>query len=208
MLREGAYVDLFAGCSGTDLSERLAWLAEPESWRFSGEGLEVAPKAKTDFFRPHEGVGRDNAALLYTGVRGDFTAATLAEADLVAFGDAAALTIRSSEQLWAKICIERSPVGDVSVVSVVTRDWSDDANGELLDRPTCRLRITRKGHRIGMHYSTDGKTWRFVRAVGLPMPDEILVGIHAQAPYRGGCRALFRSFTLEEKAVEDFRSGE
>jgi regulation of enolase protein 1 (concanavalin A-like superfamily) len=201
-------MDLFAGCDGKVLSDRLAWLHEPESWRFTEGALHVTPAAETDFFRPHEWPARDNAALLYTRVSGDFTAVTFAEAELHAFGDAAALTIRSSDNLWAKICIERSPIGDVSVVSVVTRDWSDDSNGELLDHPSCRIRITRQGAKIGMHYSTTGKNWRFVRAVSLPLPEEVMVGIHAQAPFHGGCSAVFRSFTIENHAVKDFRSGE
>ena len=113
-------MDLFAGCSDRALSGRLAWLGEPESWRFTSQGLEITPRAQTDFFRPQEGAARDNAALLYTPVSGDFTAVVSAQAELKAFGDAAALTVRSSDRLWAKICIERSPFGDVSVVSVVT----------------------------------------------------------------------------------------
>jgi hypothetical protein len=59
-----------------------------------------------------------------------------------------------------------------------------------------------------MHFSVDGRRWRFVRTFGLEMPQEVMVGVHAQAPFVGGCRAVFRSFTVEAGAVKDFRSGE
>ena len=193
---------------GRKISHRLQWLHEPESWKFTASGLEVKPRAKTDFFRPYDGEPRDNAPLLHARIKGDFTASTDATAELAGFGDAAALTLRAEETLWAKICIERSPTGLISIVSVVTRLWSDDANGELLPDAACHLRITRKGDTIGMHWSSDGASWRFVRAFGLELPDEVSVGIHAQAPFQDGCRATFRSFELRDTPVLDFRSGE
>ena len=127
---------------------------------------------------------------------------------LVGFGDAAAMTVRAKDNLWAKLCLERSPIGDVSVVSVVTNVNSDDANNELLKKPSCFLRITRKGDVFGMHYSLDGTVWRFVRTFILDMPETVMVGIHAQAPFMGGCKVLFKSLEMYGVPVEDFRSGE
>jgi hypothetical protein len=59
-----------------------------------------------------------------------------------------------------------------------------------------------------MHYSLNGSRWRFVRAFTVEMPREVLVGVHAQAPFEAGCEALFYSFDLSDQGVEDFRSGE
>jgi len=201
-------MDLFNGCNGKSLANELKWLNEPPDWGFDDAGLTISPKAVSDFFRPYGEAPNDNACLLYTDVRGDFTAVTKASATLAGFGDAAALTVRESEVKWAKLCLERSPIGDVSVVSVVTNQWSDDANGELLEQPECFLRLTRKGNVFGMHYSLDGATWRFVRTFGLEMPPTVMVGIHAQAPFTPGCRVLFRSLILSPEPVADFRSGE
>lgn len=201
-------MNLFQGCSGRSLAHGLKWLREPPSWGFGPEGLEIVPAPRTDFFRPHGGEAADSACLLFAPVSGDFTAITEAEAELVGFGDAAALTVRSSPENWAKLCLERSPVGEVSIVSVVTDVSSDDANNELLSRPACLLRITRRGDVFGMHYSTGGDRWRFVRTFGLRMPLEIMVGVHAQAPFVGGARARFRRLEIRGGAVADFRSGE
>ena len=201
-------MDLFAGCSAKTLANGLRWTKEPPAWGFDSGKLSISPAGETDFFRPFGGEAHDDAALLYVAVKGDFTARTQASARLAGFGDAAALTVRADPEHWAKICIERSPVGEISIVSVVTDRWSDDANNELLRRPSAFLRLTRSGSVFGMHYSLDGKRWRFVRMFHLDLPIEVMVGVHAQAPFGAGCSATFSSLTVENGAVKDFRSGE
>ena len=201
-------MDLFDGCQGRSLANGLRWQSEPPDWGFSAEGLTVVPAARTDFFRPSDGQAHDSAALLYTTVSGDFTAHTHVRAELAGFGDAGALTVRAAADQWAKICVERSPIGEVAVVSVVTDPWSDDANSELLRAPEAFVRITRKGNVLGLHYSVDGARWRFVRACTCAMPPEVQVGVHAQAPFVGGCRATFRFLDLGSQPVGDFRSGD
>ena len=201
-------MDMLSGCTGQQLSSGVKWLAAPPRWGFTKEGLEIHPRGFTDFFRPFGGEPNDNACLLYAWVEGDFTAVAAATATLAGFGDAAALTVRAAPDRWAKICIERSPIGEVAIVSVVTNGFSDDANNELLREPRGFVRITRGGNVFGMHYSLDGRTWRFVRTFGMDMPSEIMVGVHAQAPFGAGCSALFTAFTIEAGAVKNFRSGE
>ena len=202
-------MNLLDGCREKKLAEGLTWLNEPQQWHIDDEGrLLIVPDACTDFFRPYKESPNDNACLLYKEVTGDFTMITKTQAKLVAFGDAAAITVRSTEDLWAKICLERSPAGDISVVSVVTNTFSDDANGELLAGSECYLRLTRKGDVFGMHYSLDGAVWRFVRFFSLIVPDTVMVGVHVQAPFQGGCEAVFDFIDLTLQAVKDFRSGE
>ena len=201
-------MDMFHGCEGKTLPTGLRWLREPPTWSFSAGTLEIVPEAKTDFFRPVVGEANDNACLLCAVARGDFTATVDARAVLVGFGDAAAMTVRSSPELWAKLCMERSPRGEISMVSVVTRGTSDDSNSELLTAPEASLRITRKGSEFALHYRVGQGAWRFVRSFGMPMPESVMIGVHAQAPFVGGCRATFSRFEIEPRAVADFRSGE
>ncbi len=200
-------VNLLASCDGRILANGLQWLNAPPEWEFTEEGLTIVPNASSDFFRPYDRPPKDNCCLLYAEVRGDFTAVAQVTAQLVAFGDAAALTVRSKETQWAKLCLERSPIGEVSIVSVVTDPWSDDCNSELVTSCDSYLRLTRKGDLFGMHYSLDGAKWRFVRAFVLEIPRRAMVGIHAQAPFSAGCRVLFRSLTIAPEPIADFRSG-
>lgn len=201
-------MNLLADCRGKTLANDLKWLNEPPQWQITDGALDITPAAPSDFFRPFEGNRRDNCCLLYKDVTGDFTAVACAKADLADFGDAAAVTVRASETQWAKVCVERNPIGDVSLVSVVTDPWSDDSNSELLSSPECFMRLTRKGSMFGMHYSLDGTVWRFVRAFAMELPSAVKVGIHAQAPFTPGCHVRFRSFSISPQPVADLRSGE
>jgi len=199
---------MFKGCEGKRLSTGLAWLHEPREWGFGQDGLEIVPEGKTDFFRPVVGGPVDNACLLYTWITGDFTAVADAHAVLAGFGDAAALTVRSDAERWAKICIERSPRGEISIVSVVTEGVSDDSNNEVLAAARASVRLTRTGNVFGMHYRAGAGAWRFVRTFGMEVPARVMVGVHAQAPFVSGCRATFTRFEVEPQGVSDLRSGE
>jgi hypothetical protein len=204
------FTNLFSDCKDKKVTNGLVWLNEPNVWSFdANENLAVKPKGGTDFFRCYNTSGTDNAGLLYVKAAGNFTVVTRVKLKSIRFADAGGITIRRDKDLWAKLCLERSPIGDISIVSVITRQWSDDSNGELLKNPDCWLRVTRDGNIFGMHYSLDGKVWRFVRYFALPdMPEEIIVGIHAQAAFAEGCSCEFTCFELSHEAVKDFRSGE
>ena len=201
-------MNLLVDCNGMTLANDLKWLNEPPEWEFGDTGLRIVPRAPSDFFRPYDGPPNDNCCLLYRETTGDFTATAQVTAQLVDFGDAAALTVRASETQWAKLCLERSPIGEVSLVSVVTNPWSDDSNSEIVTSSECYLRLTRKGNVFGMHYSLDGTKWRFVRTFALELPPRVMVGIHAQAPFTPGCQVVFQSLTVSPDPVGDFRSGE
>jgi uncharacterized protein len=201
-------MNLLSECRGMTLANNLKWLNEPSEWKADDGGLTIVPRSPSDFFRPYHGEPRDNACLLYKKITGDFTAIAQTTADLAGFGDAAALVVRAGESQWAKLCLERSPIGDLSLVSVVTNPWSDDSNSEILKTPNCYLRVTRKGNIFGMHYSLDGARWRFIRTCAIEMPGEAMVGIAAQAPFAEGCRVVFHSFAISPQPVADFRSGE
>lgn len=202
-------MNLLANLNENELPSGWAWISEPASWRQSDGTLRVEPAEHTDYFRSPDGsMARDNAPYLATRVSGDFTIVTRARVNLVGFGDAATIVVREREDLWAKLCLERSPIGDVSLVSVVTRGVSDDANSELVPEPTAYLRATRRGDVFAFHYSNDGSTWRFVRTFRMECAPEVYVGIAAQAPYANGCVVEFDQLELRAGAVRDFRSGE
>ncbi len=199
--------NLLTGCFGQRLSSRLAWLNPPAVWHCDGSELYIEPHGRTDAFRKYGCQPRDNACFLFTEVRADFSLVAHLNVESTAFGDAGAIAIRRDEHMWAKLCIERSPAGEISIVSVVTNGWSDDANNELLHEPNAWVRITRIGNLIGMHYRRDG-LWRFVRAFGLEWPATVMAGVQAQAPLQAGCKVRCRELTLSADVVRDFRSGE
>jgi regulation of enolase protein 1 (concanavalin A-like superfamily) len=186
-----------------------AWINEPASWSTDAGNLTITPGPRTDFFRsPDLATTRDNAPMLAAPVTDDFTAIAHVAADLRSFGDAGTIVVRADEQTWAKICVERSPSGEIAIVSVVTRGVSDDSNSELLGSPAAWIRVSRSGPVLGMNYSTDGIHWRFVRVCRFEVPDEVLVGPSAQAPMAGGCSVTFDHFSITPGGIADLRSGE
>lgn len=201
-------MNLITKFENNGIPDGFTWLHEPDSWSVQDGCLSMTPAEKTDFFRSPDGkTVKDNGCLLSTQVRGDFTAVAHIKADLKGFADAGAIMVRRSADKWAKLCLERSPLGDVGVVSVITDGYSDDSNGELLEIPDCYLRITRKGRVFGMHHSLDGIIWRFARTFTRNFGDELAIGILAQAPFVSGCSVTFDLFQIDEGAVADFRSG-
>jgi len=201
----GQNMDLLAGCAGRKVSA-LRWMNEPKVWKYSAAGLYIEPDGHTDMFHKFGAPTRDDACFLFTEASGDFSLTAHLKAEGVAFGDAGGIAVRHDAQHWAKLCVERSPLGEISIVSVVTNQWSDDANNEVLNTPEAWVRITRIGDLIGMHYRVES-AWRFVRVFAVNWLARLKVGLLAQAPFAAGCKVHCSALSLSPRTVSDFRSG-
>ena len=163
--------------------------------------------AQTDFICKYKEYIKDEAAFFYKEQTGDFTLKAAVET-LGNFNyDAAFLMVRASKTQWIKLAVDLGVDKAYNVVSVVTNNWSDDANGELLSGNKCWLRITRKGDLWGLHYSIDGKRWRFVRCLGLDLPATVKVGFGIQSPVGDKCEGKLDFISLTDGSVKNFRDG-
>jgi regulation of enolase protein 1 (concanavalin A-like superfamily) len=171
------------------------------------EGFLLTANPKTDFICKYHHYTRDDAAFFYTEQLGDFTLSAEVETIGSADYDAVFLMVRESEDRWIKLAVELGVDRNYNVVSVITAPWSDDANGELLSTGKCWLRITRKDDFWGLHYSTDGLKWRFVRAFGLGLGKNVMIGFGIQAPVGADCSGKVTAITLSDKSVVNFRDG-
>jgi len=193
------------------LPTELGWHIPPLDWSLSpGKALSIQAGPKTDLFNDPAGtIVIDNApCALMTAPNPSFI---LSAKVSVAFGatyDAGALQIRVSDTLWAKLCFEYSPQGQPMVVSVVNRSVSDDCNSAVIDGSEVYLRMARTPRTIAFHYSTDGRTWHFVRYFSLGLTDVVRAGFSAQSPTGPQCRAVFSEITYRAGALADNRSGE
>jgi regulation of enolase protein 1 (concanavalin A-like superfamily) len=170
-------------------------------------GFALTANPRTDFICKYHAYVRDEAAFYYTELSGDFTFSALVETIGNGNYDAAFLMIRESKDRWVKLAVELGVDGSYNVVSVITDQWSDDANGELIGDNKCFLRITRKNDFWGLHYSLDGSQWRFVRAFGLKLNEKVMVGFGIQAPVGEDCRGRVSALTLSTDSVKNFRDG-
>ena len=186
------------------------WKNKPDSFEVNDDVVIINAPGKTDYFNdPASDARKRDAAFLSREVSGDFTLEGRVTPEFAGTYDAGTLTLYSSDEIWAKLAFENTDMGCTSVVSVVTRDRSDDANGEVVTDPSIYLKMTRRGETVGFYYSLDRASWRMVRLFTLPAPSSgtWLVGVTAQSPRGSGCRVTFSDLSFVPHAVSDIRRG-
>ncbi len=122
--------------------------------------------------------------------------------------DAGVLMVYQDESTWAKLCFEFSPQRQPMVVSVVTREVSDDCNSVPVSQDWVELRIARNGRTFAFHYSVDGHYWHFVRLFALGQAGATLhTGFLAQSPMGEGSHSLFSHVRYGERPLTEYRDG-
>lgn len=189
----------------------LAWHGEPAAHAFDVEAqrLSITARAGTDWSNdPLTGQRTANAAALLFVPEGDFALSARVSVDFAGIFDAGVLCLWQSQEQWAKLCFEHSPQREAMVVSVVTRDISDDANALVIEGSSVYLRLLRVGHAYAFHYSLDGSIWHFVRLFRLGQGGEPMhAGFLAQAPDASECTTTFEAITFSTEVPADLRNG-
>jgi regulation of enolase protein 1 (concanavalin A-like superfamily) len=185
----------------------MRWLNRAESWRVDGDdGLSITAGSGTDLFTdPGTGDRFDNAPALIGRVEGDFTLSTRVSFDGRATFDAGVLLLYGGERTWAKLCLEVSPQGRLTVVSVVTRGVSDDCNSVTVDGDAARLRLSRVGQAFAFHLGSDDGHWHLIRYFALDGEPE--AGFLAQSPTGQGCTVRFAAICHVPERLRDLRDG-
>ena len=169
----------------------------------------------TDFYVNPGGDGAGDAASLLNAATllgvppaGDFQLSARVRVDFGAQFDAGVLFLWADEQHWAKFCFEFSPAGQPMVVSVVTRELSDDANAFVVPGQAVWLRVSRVDRVYAYHASLDGSTWELVRVFHLG--DSVAghaIGFEAQSPTGEGCTVTFDQVRFTPSRLADLRDG-
>jgi uncharacterized protein len=192
-----------------------------DSWRYADGAIEADALPRSDLFidpaDPRSNSTPGPAARLLGTPEGDFQLSARVTVDFHSMFDAGVLLVFADERNWAKLCFEYTPQQKPSVVTVVTRGWSDDANAFEIDANAVWLRISRTGSTFAFHASTDGHWWRMVRYFALgqsPDPSDqspdhgpVRVGFQAQSPTGDGCRVTFDEIEFRPEAPLDLRDG-
>jgi regulation of enolase protein 1 (concanavalin A-like superfamily) len=146
--------------------------------------------------------------LLGSPPAGDFKLSARVTAGFAAQYDAGVLMIWIDQRHWAKFCFELSPAAEPMVVSVVTREVSDDANAFVVDHTSVWLRVSRIDHVYAFHASTDGRTWRLIRVFTLgDVLAEHRIGFEAQSPTGDGCVVTFDQIRFTTDRLAELRDG-
>lgn len=170
--------------------------------------IQIYAPAGTDYFvNPLDGNVKANAPFFYKEVEGDFVLRAKVSHDFVSTYDACVLFALDNDKLWAKACFEYTDLGTHSVVTVMTNERSDDANGVNVDGNEIWLQMSRKDNLFAIHYSYDGKKYMMARLCHMPMQKKIKVGLEAQSPLGNGGIRKFADVSLELRSLTDIRNG-
>ena len=215
----GIAVAAYAGGVGPSSRAGAADSVTPSQagvWRRDAAGIVVAEALpRTDLYIDPASHGSgaavlvlNAATLLGTPPPGDFQFSARVSVDFVAQYDAGVLLVWSDERHWAKLCFEYSPANEPMVVSVVTREVSDDANAFTVGERSVSLRVSRVDHVYAFHASIDQRTWNLIRVFTLGEgTDRHAIGFEAQSPTGNGCTVTFDDVRFTSERLVDLRNG-
>lgn len=191
------------------VDKQFEWQQPPEKWSVkSGHTLIITAGQQTDLISDVlTGHRINNSPRLTLDTSANFLFQAKVTVEFGSTFDAGALIAYVDESRWAKLCFEYSPQHQPMVVSVVTRQLSDDCNSTIIEGDSVYLRIARLDQAWAFHYSVDGKLWHLVRLFTLGQLSDVAVGFTAQSPTGDRCTAAFSEVVYEERLLEDIRSG-
>ncbi len=199
----------FSRMSADNLMD-FSWINEPEEYSFNGDTLQIIAQKESDFFinpEEHEPVGSGH--FLFRELTGDFVATVQVIPDFSSMWNAGGLMLYIDERNWIKFVFENSDATGPTVVTVVTKNVSDDSNGAILNNAHFLwMKLIRKDNVYAMHWSEDGRSFKMARLCAMPAADTVKIGVEAQSPVGQLATHLFPYFNLEKIRVEDLRKGE
>ncbi|MEM8927600.1 MAG: DUF1349 domain-containing protein [Bacteroidota bacterium] len=187
----------------------FTWMNPPKSFDISNGILTVeAPKGSDFFNNPEDGNKTGTAPFLFTEIKGDFVVKARVQPDFSGQWNAVALMVHIDENYWIKFAFENSDATGPSIVTVVTKDLSDDANGVVLvNRGTIWLKLIRKRDNYAMLWSEDDSDYKMARLTSLPKSTSVKIGLEAQCPVGLNAKHLISFFGIEQKTVKAMRKG-
>lgn len=198
-------MNILSNCYNKTMPHEFAWINEPLDYSFNSGRLTVNVPPVSDFFRDPAGdFIKDTAPYLYTLIEEDFVLTTRVNVEMISEYDSGCLMVMENEKNWAKVCYEYIK-GIPTIVSVVTKNTSDDCVSSKVGPNKPYLKIQRVGNCFGFHYSLDSITWEMVRYFQMDCSEAIKVGVVAQSPIGQGCRVEFELLKLEKRMVKDVR---
>ena len=187
----------------------LFWENKPLTYSITNNDLTIVAGEKTDMFRdPNVTYNTDNAPKLLFKADEDFILSTAIEHSFTNKWDGGAIIIKSDSLNWVKFCFEKDYTGARRVVSVVTKNISDDCNSVEINSDKVFYKIAKAGNVVTLYYSTEGAKWFLVRHLQFDVKPGFKVGFLAQSPTGTKCEVKFSQIKYERKKIKDPYVGE
>ena len=187
----------------------LSWENVPKDFRVSGNSLSITAGEKTDMFRdPNVTYNTDNAPKLMFRPDEHFVLTVAVEHAFDSKWDGGAIVLKQDSLNWVKFCFEKDYTGARRVVSVVTKNVSDDCNSVSLKSDRVYFKMAKADTVITLYYAEDGKNWFLVRHLQFDAQPGFRVGFLAQSPTGKQCTVRFSDIRYEAKKIKDPYLGE
>jgi regulation of enolase protein 1 (concanavalin A-like superfamily) len=193
----------------TAIPHKLFWENKPVSYSIVNNELTIVGGEKTDMFRdPNVTYNTDNAPKLLFKADEDFVFSAAIEHSFSNKWDGGAILIKSDSLNWVKFCFEKDYTGARRVVSVVTKNISDDCNSVEINGDKVVYKIAKAGNVVTLYYSIDAVKWFLVRHLQFDAKPGFHVGFLAQSPTGTRCEVKFSNIKYEKKKIKDPYTGE
>ncbi|MCA4899558.1 MAG: DUF1349 domain-containing protein [Bacteroidota bacterium] len=187
----------------------LEWHNQPLSYKIHNDILTIVAGPKTDMFRdPNVTYNTDNAPKLLFTADSNFVFSTSIEHSFSNKWDGGAIVLIQDSLNWVKFCFEKDYTGARRVVSVVTKDISDDCNSVEIKSNRVFYKVAKADNVITMYYSEDNRKWFLVRHLQFNSSRNFKVGFLAQSPTGTRCEVKFSDIKYQIKKIKDPYVGE
>ena len=187
----------------------LFWSNKPLSYSIRLDTLNIQAGEKTDMFRdPNVTYNTDNAPKLMFYADDDFVLTTSIEHSFINQWDGGAILIWQDSLNWVKFCFEKDYTGARRVVSVVTKNISDDCNSVEMHGNKVFYKVAKADNVITLYFSKDGVKWYLIRHLQFDLKRGFQVGFLAQSPTGKHCEVQFSNITYTRKKIKDPYLGE
>ena len=191
------------------LPRPLYWENTPLHFGVADGRLMIEAGPKTDMFRdPNVTYNTDNAPKLLFTADSNFVLTVAIHHAFVNKWDGGAIVLKADSLHWIKFCFEKDYTGAKRVVSVVTKDISDDCNSAAATADIVYYKMAKAGNVITLYYSMDGKGWYLIRHLVFNSKAPPKLGFLAQSPTGKSCTVFFSDIHYSTKKISDPYLGE
>jgi uncharacterized protein len=187
----------------------LNWQNTAQKFSLKPNQLTITAGPKTDMFRdPNVTYNTDNAPKLLFKPDDNFTLSVGIEHGFLNKWDGGAIVLWQDSLHWIKFCFEKDYTGAHRVVSVVTKDISDDCNSIQLLGNKVYYKVAKADNVITLYYSQDGRKWYLIRHLQFEFSDALQLGFLAQSPTGNSCTVMFTDVKYRNNKIKDPYIGE
>jgi regulation of enolase protein 1 (concanavalin A-like superfamily) len=182
----------------------LHWQNTPLSYAIQGDTLTIVAGSKTDMFRdPNVTYNTNNAPQLLFRADSNFILSASIQHSFSNKWDGGAIVLFQDSLNWIKFCFEKDYTGAKKVVSVVTKNTSDDCNSVEIKSDHVFYKVAKADNVITLYYSSDNKTWFLIRHLQLDSMKDLHIGFLAQSPTGERCTVKISNIQYQAKKIGD-----